>query len=258
MSDVERPNWQRDQLQDIKNREPVFNVPGVVSVLAVTMIAIHVLRQWVSEATDSWIVGAAAFIPARYAGYASEIPGGEPAMAWSFLTHMFLHGDIVHLTFNVAWLLAFGGAIAKRIDGPRFLLFSALAGVSGALLFLVLNPGLAAPVVGASGAISGMMGGVMRYLFSAIDGGGIAQLRDHPKSVPLMTLKQTLTDRRVLLATAIWLIMNAAAVYGIGTGGASGPIAWEAHIGGFVFGLLCFGWFDFANAKSSTSQPTFQ
>jgi membrane associated rhomboid family serine protease len=196
-----------------------------------------------------------AFIPARYAGYAAEIPGGEPAMAWSFLTHMFLHGDAVHLLFNVAWLLAFGGAIAKRIGGLRFLSFSALSGVAGAALFLVVNPGLPAPVVGASGAISGMMGGVMRYLFSALDDGGVAQLRDDPQSVRLMPLAQTLTDRRVLLATGLWLFMNVAAVYGIGTGGASGPIAWEAHIGGFIFGLLCFGWFDLATAKPGTTQP---
>jgi membrane associated rhomboid family serine protease len=236
--------------------EPIFNVPAVVTALAALMIGVHVIRQLVSEQTDNWIVAATAFIPARYSGFANEIPGGEPAMAWSYITHMFLHGDGMHLMFNLAWLLAFGGALAKRIGSVRFLLFAALCGICGALLFQILNPGLPAPVVGASGAISGMMAAVLRYLFSALDDGGIRQLRDNPKSVQMMSLWQTLTDRRIVLATAVWLLMNIGAVYGVGTGGASGPIAWEAHIGGFVFGLLCFGWFDLAHAKSDTSQPS--
>ena len=235
-------------------REPIFNLPRIVTVLALAMIVIHVIRQWVSIDLDNWIIGAFAFIPARYDGYAAELPGGNPAMGWTFLSHAFLHGDSVHLGFNLAWLLAFGGAIAKRIGAVRFLAFFSLAAVAGALTFLILNPGLPVPVVGASGAISGLMGGVMRYLFSALDDGGIAQLRDDPKSVHLMSLKETLTDRRVLLATATWLLMNLAAVFGIGTGGASGAIAWEAHIGGFLFGLLFFGLFDLANAKT-TLQP---
>lgn len=258
--DLERAFVSENQSQDggrieAPAHEPIFNVPAVVTVLAGLMIGVHVTRQFVSEATDNLIVGGGAFIPARYAGYANEIPGGEPAMAWSYITHMFLHGDSVHLMFNLAWLLAFGGALAKRIGSFRFLTFAALSGISGAVLFQALNPGLMAPVVGASGAISGMMAAVLRYLFSALDDGGVRQLRDDPQSVDVMTLRQTLTDPRILLATALWLLMNVAAVYGVGTGGASGPIAWEAHIGGFIFGLFCFGLFDLAPAKSKSSQP---
>lgn len=238
-------------------REPVFNVPGVVTGLLAAVIGVHLARHFMSPETDDWFVALMAFIPWRYDGGASELPGGQVAALTSFLTHMFVHGDIVHLAFNSAWLLAFGGAIAKRIGPLKFLGFSAFTGICGVLLFLAFNFGLAAPVVGASGAISGLMGGTMRFLFSALDDGGIGQLRDSPRSVRLMTLAQTLADRRVQLATAVWLAVNALAVYGVGTGGASGPIAWEAHIGGFLAGLLAFGWFDLANAKESETQPTF-
>ena len=236
-------------------KEPIFNVPVVIPVLAGLMVAVHVIRQFVSAETDDWIIAAFSFIPGRYVGDGGDIPGGVPAMAWSYVTHMFLHGDGVHLMFNLAWLLAFGGALSKRIGTLRFLAFFALAGISGALLFQALNPELMAPVVGASGAISGMMAAVLRYLFSALDDGGIRQLRHNPKSVHVMSLMQSLQDRRVVLATATWLVMNVAAVYGVGTGDASGPIAWEAHVGGFIFGMLCFGLFDLAPARSTASKP---
>lgn len=237
--------------------EPVFNVPRVVSVLLGLIVAVHAGRQFLSPDTGEWFLLLMAFIPWRYDGGADVLPGGPVAAVTSFVTHMFVHGDIVHLAFNGAWLLAFGGAVAKRIGGLRFLAFAALCGISGALMFLGFNFGLEAPVVGASGAISGLMGGTMRFLFSALDDGGVAQLRDSPRSVRLMTLAETLTDRRVLFATAIWLGLNALAVLGVGTGGAPGAIAWEAHIGGYLAGLLAFGWFDLANAKRNQAQPTF-
>ncbi|MEQ1577146.1 MAG: rhomboid family intramembrane serine protease [Hyphomicrobium sp.] len=241
----------------MRSREPVFNVPGAVTAILAALIVVHLGRQVISPESDNWFVALMAFIPWRYDGGAAELPGGTGAVFTSLLSHMFVHGDFVHLTFNCAWLLAFGGAIAKRIGAVRFFAFAAWTGVAGALTFLAFNFGLMAPVIGASGAISGMMGGTMRFLFSALDDGGIAQLRDNPRSVQLMTLAQAFSDRRVQFATATWLLVNLLAVYGVGTGGAAGSIAWEAHIGGFLAGLLTFGWFDLAIAKQNQSQPTF-
>ena len=93
------------------------------------------------------------------------------------------------------------------------------------------------PMVGASGAISGMMGATMRFLFPAVDGGGLAALRDDPRSAPLMSLTTALTDKRVVLVTAVFLVANILAVFGLGSMGVSG-IAWEAHIGGYFAGLF--------------------
>jgi membrane associated rhomboid family serine protease len=99
-------------------------------------------------------------------------------------------------------------------------------------------------MIGASGAISGLMGATMRFLFNALDHGGFRRLREAPQSVPLMPLEQALTDKRVLLATAIWLLLNVVAVLGIGAEFAPGGIAWEAHVGGYAVGFLTFGAFD--------------
>lgn len=241
-----RLRWAR-----VQDREPIFNVPGAVLGGLAVLILVHVGRGFIGEAEDEWLVWALAFVPARYDGYASALPGGQTAAATSFLTHMLLHGDITHLVFNSAWLLAFGGAVAQRVGAARFLCLGALTGFAGALTFLAFNWGLLAPMIGASGAVSGLMGATMRFFFSAIDQGGFRQLREAPGSVPLMPLGVTLTDRRVVIATGIWLLVNLAAMLGLANPGSGGEVAWEAHIGGYFAGLLTFGFFD----KDAPSGP---
>ena len=228
----------------MKDSEPLFNVPGAVLAVLAGLAAIHALRTFLPPETDLWLVYVLAFIPARYDGLAQDLPGGETAAVTSFATHMLVHGDIVHLLLNSAWLLAFGGAIALRVGSARFLTFAFVCGIAGALTFLFVNPGLATPVVGASGAVSGLMGGAMRFLFSAIDDGGARRLREAPHAVRLMSLPEALSDRRVLITSAIWFLVNVLAIFGFGGVDADGRIAWETHIGGYIAGFLLFGLFD--------------
>ncbi len=231
-------------MDEQNHREPIFNVPGsVVAVLAV-LIGLHVVRQFLSPADDLQLVLSLAFIPARLAGYAGQIPGGELATATGFVTHMLVHADVMHLLFNAVWLLAFGTAIARRNGGLRFLAFAMVCGIAGAALFWLVNPGAAVPVVGASGAISGLMAAAFRLIFSANDTGGMWRLREAPETIPLMPLTVALTDRRMIAATLVWIAINALAIYGVGGPGAGSHIAWEAHIGGFVAGLLTMGLFE--------------
>jgi membrane associated rhomboid family serine protease len=227
----------------VRENEPMFNVPTSVVALIGVLVAVQVLRSLIPADWDSWLTVALAFIPARYSGYAEAIPGGDIASVTSFLSYAFVHGDYFHLGINAAWLIAFGTAVADRIGAVRFLLFSAFCAIAGAAMFLALNQGLLAPMVGASGAVSGLMGGTMRFLFGAVDRGGLRALRETPQDVPLMPLARALTDQRVLLVTLAFLIANVLAVLGLG-GISTGGIAWEAHIGGYFAGLLSFGFFD--------------
>lgn len=241
----------------MNTREPIFNVPASVLGLLALLIAIHVGRQMLPLDLDNWLVVALAFIPARYAGLAAELPGGTLAAWTSPLTHALLHGNFAHLALNSAWLLAFGGAVAQRIGGWRFLLFSALAAIAGALTFLAFNFGLVAIMIGASGAVAGMMGGAMRFFFSALDSGGFGAFREAPRSVPLVPLSEVIRDRRIVIATAVFLLLNAFAMLGFGgPGSGGGGIAWEAHIGGYFMGLLTFGFFDRGIEPRSSEQPT--
>jgi membrane associated rhomboid family serine protease len=229
----------------VNERQPFFNVPGVVTAVLTLCIAMFAWLALSPEASADWWTLALGFIPMRYDdGIAPEIPGGRPAEATSFVTHMFVHASPAHLLLNGAWLLAFGGAVAKRSGTVRFLAFFLLCGIAGAATFLAFNPHGTSPMVGASGAISGMMGGTMRFLFSALEEGPW-RLREAPREIPLMPLGKALRHPRVILTTVLWLGLNALAVLGFGgpdTGGAG--IAWEAHVGGYIAGLLTFGWFD--------------
>jgi membrane associated rhomboid family serine protease len=235
------------------SQEPIFNVPGVVVALLAVMVAVHLGRQLLSETTDDWLVLALALIPARYDGAMMLLPGKVLAAWTSPITHMFVHGDMTHLILNGASLLAFGGVIARRLPVLQFLLFALFVGLCGALAFFLANPGEPAPMIGASGAISGLMAAALRLMFGAIDQGSEGQagevLRHHTGEIKLMSLTTTLQDRRIQTATLVWLMINGFAAFGLGTPGASGAIAWEAHVGGYFAGLLALGAFDVRATK---------
>lgn len=236
-------------------QEPVFNVPKVVVAVLAVLVLVHVGRSFLSADDDLWVVLAAAFIPARYGPLAPQLPGGELAVFTSPFTHMLMHGDWVHLALNSAWLLAFGGAIAERTGTVRFLLFFTVCGLAGAFAFYLANSELVQPMIGASGAISGLMGGTLRFLFPAIDSGGFRRLREAPRSIPLMPLAKALRDRRILVTSAILVLINVLTIIGFGGAQNSAGIAWEAHLGGYLLGLFTYGLFDDVSRAEDQRQP---
>src|ERR1700761_5661808 len=98
--------------------EPMFNVPPVVLATVAILLLVHALRMLVlSDAEDVRFLLTFAFIPARYdanlvAG--GSFPGGFGADLWTFFTYAFLHADLLHIGLNVAWLVPFGSALARR------------------------------------------------------------------------------------------------------------------------------------------------
>lgn len=223
--------------------EPIFNVPKSVLLAIALMVGVQVARDLLPDEVDVTFLLALAFIPARYAGAAPELPGGYLTAVTSFVTYMVVHAGWVHLLVNAMWMLAFGTAVARRIGGKMFYVFSIMCGVAGALLHLVFHWGDMAPVVGASAAISGQMAGALRFIFGAKR----MPWERTPDFVnaPLATLGETFKDRRIVAFLILWVALNV--YFGLSAvmvRGAEGNIAWEAHIGGFLCGLLIFGLFD--------------
>lgn len=236
--------------------QPLFNVPGSVLAVIALLVAIHAVRFFMPADLDNWFVVASAFVPSRYAGDMQLLPGGLVSAVLSPVTYQLVHGNLTHLLFNGLWLLAFGGAIAMRVGTRRFLAFTLFAGIVSAAIYLAFHWGARTPVIGASGAVAGLMGGTMRFLFSALDSGGIWRLREAPRSVALMPLKVALTDKRVLVATAILVGINLLTFAGVDSAGVdAASIAWEAHIGGYLAGLLTFGFFDGPKPKRPHLRP---
>jgi membrane associated rhomboid family serine protease len=227
----------------VSHREPIFNVPGVVLGLLASFFAVHLVRWLLPDEQNAWLTAVLAFIPARVSGLAADLPGGRLAAVTAFVTHQFVHGDLAHLIINSAWLLAFGTPVARRTDALRFLAFFLICGIAGALLYLAVNGPIPILVVGASGAISGLMGAAFRFMFRSMEKGGALGLAD-VQSTPLMTLRETLRDRRILIAVVGWTVLNVLLAWGAAGLTEAAGIAWEAHLGGFYAGLLLYGLFD--------------
>jgi membrane associated rhomboid family serine protease len=227
-----------------------------VVIAAAVMIGVQLVRGFLPDELDLRLLLALAFIPARYSGAALELPGGYVTAVTSFVTYMIVHAGWVHLWVNVAWMLAFGSAVAKRLGNWGFIYFSIPCGVAGALTHLAFHFGEMAPVVGASAAISGQMAAALRLVFGGTRGECWGFGRPDFAETPLPTLAQSLADARMLTVIAVWIALNL--VFGFGLvqiNGADGGIAWEAHIGGFLCGLLIFGYFDKGRMATTDAAP---
>jgi membrane associated rhomboid family serine protease len=229
--------------------EPIFNVPAVVIATVVVLILVHALRMLVlTDEQDVQFLLTFAFIPARYtSGLAGSLPGGFAAGLWTFFTYAFLHADLLHIGLNLAWLLPFGTALARRFGAWRYVAFMLVMAAAGAFAHLISHPGAMVPMIGASAAISGAMAAAMRFVFQ--QGGPLGVFRGADADayhVPAAPLLVTLRDMRFLMFLAVWIGLNA--LFGLGTvsfGNEPGQeIAWQAHIGGFFAGLLLFSAFD--------------
>lgn len=231
----------------LTDREPIFNIPVIITVIIGILVVIHAVRAILAPEQDAWILLALSFIPARYTETYIDLPGGDIAALTSPITYMLLHGDLMHLTVNALWLLVFGSAVATRTGAAKFLTFSILCGLGGIAAHLLFHWGELAPVLGASAAISGQMAGAMRFFFGAQQGGNILDIRENPKAVPRISIIDALKEPKFLLFFAFWIILNIAFGLGAFADDATQGIAWEAHIGGFITGLLIFQWFDGEN-----------
>ncbi len=225
-----------------------INAPWIVVVLIFVFVAVHLLRTSLNEDDLVWFILAFAFTPARYAPPANLLdlafPGGALGDVWTFVSHMFLHGDWTHLVINCLWMLIFGSVVARRLGPLRFVVFSGLAAAIGAAANLVAYWGSFSVLVGASGAISGQMAASVRLMFAGH--GSLAELnRPEVTYLPALTVRQTFANRRAMMFIMVWLGINLVfGAVGIGVSEDIKRIAWEAHAGGFMGGLVLFSWFD--------------
>jgi membrane associated rhomboid family serine protease len=269
----------------VSKGQPVFNLPGVILALLAAFAAVQVMRDVVSPEIDAWLITTFGFIPARFSRHfapgglansiAQQIASGVPEGTirwflgeggwpwWSPLTYAFLHGDWIHLGLNGLWLAAFGSAVARRFGPLRFLALFLLAGIAGAVAFLVVHPFGLEPVVGASAAISGAVAAAMRFAFEPGaplgPGRNFSVADDRAYSVPALPLSRVFRDGRAVTFLLVWFgcnILFGAFARPLGIGDAS--VAWEAHIGGFLFGLLAFSFYDPMPDQTPALEPALE
>ena len=146
-----------------------------------------------------------------------------------FLTSMFLHGGWLHLIGNMWILYIFGDNLEGELGHGRFLLFYILSGVVAALIHLFTNPGSSLPTVGASGSIAGVMGAY----FLLYPGARILAV------IPLFIFLYPV-ELPAFIFLGFWFVMQffSGAFSLVGSDGEAGGIAWWAHVGGFLGGML--------------------
>jgi membrane associated rhomboid family serine protease len=225
-------------LQSAPPRQPFFRAPPVVLWLIGVLAALHLLRVTRPGHGPDSIVYEFGFYPLRYSRAFLESHMANPGTVWEraipFISYIGLHNDWTHLVINSLWLLAFGPIVARRWGVVLFLAFFTICGIAGAVAYLAFNWASPVPVVGASGAISGLMAAALRMLPGQA-----------PWAMPGEAPLAPLLSRQILVFTVIWAAINLlTGLTGLGMGGESGLIAWQAHLGGFVAGLLLSGAFD--------------
>jgi len=225
-------------LQSAPPRQPFFRAPPVVLWLIAALAALHLLRVTRPGHEPDNLVYEFGLYPLRYSRAFLESHMANPGTVWEravpFISYIGLHNDWTHLIINSLWLLAFGPIVARRWGGVLFLAFFTICGIAGAVAYLAFNWASPVPVVGASGAISGLMAAALRMLPGQA-----------PWAMPGEAPLAPLLSRQILVFTAIWAAINLlTGLTGLGMGGESGLIAWQAHLGGFVAGLLLSDPFD--------------
>ncbi|HWK67112.1 MAG TPA: rhomboid family intramembrane serine protease [Rhizobiaceae bacterium] len=215
-------------------REPVFNLPPIIMLLIGICVAVYLVQAYVlTREQNEILLWLGAFWPIRYSG---QLPLDLYSFTSPF-TYAFMHGSLTHLAINMIWLAAFGSPLANRLGNGRFLLFWAASGVAAVGLHYFVHPFDGAPVVGASGAISGMMGAAARFGFRTSRTAGKPSFDG-----PLLPFAEVFRSRAAMTFVAVWMVINV--VTGLaGMAPGVGQIAWEAHIGGFLAGFLCIGLF---------------
>ncbi len=239
-------------------RVPIFNAPAVVTALIGALVAVHLVLAVVPEGQAAEWTALLGFSPGRFGASAAEWPGGRLAAYTSLVTHTLVHGDLAHLLINSAWMLAFGSAVARRIGTVRFLALYVVGAIAGALAFWAMHPGANTLVIGASGAVSALMGAAFRFVFRAFNWVGARNMADAATSVPRMTLAEVFRDRSLALSIAVYVAINFLMALWADGLTSMGGIAWEAHLGGFFLGLLAFGLFDRSVPPPAPPSPSMR
>ncbi len=192
--------------------EPMINLPPVTKWMAAAILVIHALTVFALDDIGRYeLYRMFGFIPASYT---VEFPDW-PALIGPF-SYMLLHGSWLHVGMNAVMLTAFGAGVEKWMGGRRLLILFVACALAAALIHLLLSPFSETMMIGASGGVSGLFAAVLIML-------------QQQGRIPLGRYG-------IWPFAGLWIVISI--LFGM-TGGPDGSaIAWAAHIGGFLAGLL--------------------
>ncbi len=227
------------------------NVPRVTKPIAVTIVIVlnallFIYTQGMSLREQAQIFHLYGVVPARFFEPDWAIWAGYPeSYGWPFISYMFLHGGWIHILLNMWMLWIFGDNIEDVTGHFGFIVFYLLCGMAAVGLHMVFQQTANIPVIGASGAVAGVMGA---YIV----------LYPHGRVLTLVPIIIIPLFLRVpsYLFLGIWFLSQVTS--GFLANGARGAheVAWWAHVGGFVAGLVLILWFRQRSACKYCYNPT--
>ena len=154
-------------------------------------------------------------------------PGDQPSFVITIFTSMFLHGSLLHLGGNMLFLWIFGNNIEDSMGRLRFVAFHLLGGLAALGLQVATDPNSMVPTIGASGAIAAVLGAYARLY-----------PRARVVTLVFIVIIFTVVTLPALLVLGLWFLLQLLPAFSEPITGAGGGVAYFAHIGGFLFGVL--------------------
>ena len=209
----------------IRDDNPVRGLPVATPLLILTCMGVYLWLLSLSPEARVEATTLLGFMPGVLFGYGSI---GNPwvSPAGSIFTAMFLHGGFFHLAGNMLYLWIFGDNVEDRFGHGRFVAFYLICGAIAALAQGLLDPRSTVPMVGASGAVSGVLG---------------AYFMLYPRANVLLAMPFLLARVPALVMLALWFVGQLARSLLIEPGAVG--VAFSAHVGGFVAGAALVRWF---------------
>lgn len=196
------------------NKGPLLALPPVTKYMLLAFIIIHIITDVIlTDPQQFWVFMHFGFVPGYYTNGLTE----SWAALTGPLTFTFLHGSWMHVILNGFMMMAFGTGVERSIGSKRMFIFFMLCNIAAALTQFAFSPHSLAPVIGASGGISGLFAAVLLMMHQS----GQSNTKGRYGLLPFI---------------ALWIVISVA--FGLIGGPDGSNVAWAAHIGGFLAGFV--------------------
>jgi membrane associated rhomboid family serine protease len=236
---------QRRETPGGEGRQPIFLLPGAVTLVGGLMLAVHLAKTFVlNEEANLQLTVWLGLIPYRLIA-PQDIEGGWLPLIWTPITHAFLHASWDHLLINLAWFAIFATPIARRYGGVGMTAIFLISAIGGAALFAATTMPSVQILIGASGGVAGLTGAASRFIFQPVVIGVDPKTGERRAlGRHLASLREVFVEPRSRYFVIIWTVLNAAVPLLPAFTGTDVQVAWQAHLGGFFAGFLIVGLFE--------------
>jgi membrane associated rhomboid family serine protease len=213
----------------LRDEVPTRNFPIITVILIAVNVMVYLYQLFLAPPAYEAMLYKWAFIPIEYTRAVQVVPELSVPYGVTIFSSMFLHGGFMHLAGNMLYLWIFGNNIEDYLGKVKFIIFYLISGIAAVATFTVVDPASEVPLIGASGAIAGVMGAYMVLYPNA---------RVHTLIFLGFFIQSVRVPAKILLI--FWFVLQVISGLPTLAGPSRGGVAFFAHVGGFAFGWLYF------------------